>query len=471
MSSAINFLLESGTSLALLSLIYILFLRKETFFRVNRVFLLLSVAFSVILPFLTFRIYEPESVMLSEITVTPYQNLLEAVTIYGQDFTGTVEQSVASSKITGIIYLTGLLFFLIRFMFKLGQLFLLIKRNLVNRSGNIKFVSVNKDFSPFSFLNYVFINPDKKREPGYEKMVMHEMEHIRQGHSFDVLMLEILTVFQWFNPFLWILKRVIRENHEYLADQAVLNSGFSKAQYKKLLLTQAVGYQLEIANNFNSSLIKKRIKMISKIKSSKIANVKYVFGILTLIALVIVFACEQKETTDIQGMEEETSTKLELSIVEEGKIKIDATAEELDKLKAMFSGSSQFSFEQDENGDNYLVKSAKPKVLDEGEQVFFIVEEMPDFPGGETALRKHIANSVNYPEEAIENGISGKVYVTFVVSKDGSVANAEIARGVSPSLDLEALRVVNELPNWKPGYQRGKPVNVKYTVPINFALQ
>jgi protein TonB len=108
---------------------------------------------------------------------------------------------------------------------------------------------------------------------------------------------------------------------------------------------------------------------------------------------------------------------------------------------------------------------------EEEAQVFFIVEDMPEFPGGELALRKYIANAIKYPVIAQENGIQGKVYVTFVVDKDGGISDARIARGVDPSLDKEALRVVNTLPKWKPGKQRGKPVRVSYTVPINFVLQ
>ncbi len=117
------------------------------------------------------------------------------------------------------------------------------------------------------------------------------------------------------------------------------------------------------------------------------------------------------------------------------------------------------------------VISAKEEEEEEEAQVFFIVEDMPEFPGGEMALRTYIANQIKYPVIAQENGIQGKVYVTFVVGKDGSVSNASIARGVDPSLDKEALRVIGTLPKWKPGKQRGKPVNVSYTVPINFQLQ
>ncbi|RIJ50148.1 energy transducer TonB [Maribellus luteus] len=117
-----------------------------------------------------------------------------------------------------------------------------------------------------------------------------------------------------------------------------------------------------------------------------------------------------------------------------------------------------------------VIETAEEEEEDEA-QVFLIVEDMPEFPGGDLALRKYIANAIKYPVIAQENGIQGKVYVTFVVGKDGKVTNASIARGVDPSLDKEALRVVNSLPTWKPGKQRGKPVNVSYTVPINFVLQ
>jgi protein TonB len=131
---------------------------------------------------------------------------------------------------------------------------------------------------------------------------------------------------------------------------------------------------------------------------------------------------------------------------------------------------------EDTEADNQTFIDVAPVVQTQEEeeeeaQVFYIVEDMPEFPGGELALRKYIANAIKYPVIAQENGIQGKVYVTFVVDKDGGISDARIARGVDPSLDKEALRVVNSLPKWKPGKQRGKPVRVSYTVPINFVLQ
>ncbi len=118
-----------------------------------------------------------------------------------------------------------------------------------------------------------------------------------------------------------------------------------------------------------------------------------------------------------------------------------------------------------------VIHAVRQEKEEEETQVFFIVEDMPEFPGGEAALRRFIATTIRYPQIAQENGIQGRVYVQFVVDRDGSVTNASVARGVDPSLDREALRVVNSLPKWKAGMQRGKPVRVSYTVPINFQLQ
>lgn len=470
MHSAVNFLLESGISLSLLAAIYVLFLRKETFFRLNRLFLLGSLLFSVVLPFLKFRVYEPQPVLLSEITVTPYRNVLEAVTVYGQDLSVTVEQAVLSVTMLIWIYLAGVAFFLGRFLFRLAQVVFVIHKNPVRKFDKLNLVFLDRECSPFSFLNYIFVSRQQQNSDGYDRMMAHEMEHIRQGHSLDVLILELLTVFQWFNPFMWMLRRAIRENHEFLADQAVLSSGVNRGYYKKLLLSQFAGGQLVLTNNFNYSLIKNRIKMMSKIKSSKLANVKMILGILTAFALIVFFACEQKEMSEMQSAPEPDELKVTFL---DDKLKISGEAEDLERIINLMAGSKEFSLETDSAGNLLLIKkeAVLPKTLDNEEQIFFIVEDMPEFPGGEMELRKFIANNIEYPVAAQESGIQGRVYVTFVVDKKGEVANARIARGVDPSLDQEALRVVNSLPAWTPGKQRGEAVNVSYTVPINFALQ
>jgi TonB family protein len=470
MNSAVNYIIESGVSLALLSLIYVLFLRKETFFRINRLFLLGSVLFSVILPVIKLRIFAPQSVILSEITVTPYRNLLESITVYSHGLSGTVEQAVLSANLLIYFYIAGVAFFFGRFLFRILQLLLIIRRNGVQSANGFKLVILEKETSPYSFMNYIFVSQSLMQSRGYDKMIEHEVEHVKQGHSLDVIILELLTVFQWFNPFMWMLNRAIRETHEFLADQAVLSKGVSRGEYKLLLLNQFVGGQLVIANNFNYSLIKNRIKMMSKIKSSKIAITKIAFGLLVATALIVAFACEQKESVISKKNQIDRVVKVTLS----GELlKFDGDSADIENLISIISKNGNSVSYKDSSGQKVLMKiqTPTPQMKIEGEEVFYIVEEMPEYPGGEMALRQYMATAVKYPDDAVKKGIQGKVYVTFVVSKDGTVADAKIARGVDPSLDTEALRVVNNLPKWKPGKQKGQAVNVSYTVPINFKLQ
>jgi len=280
----------------------------------------------------------------------------------------------------------------------------------------------------------------------------------------------VLSIFQWFNPFMWMLRRAIRENHEYLADQAVLNSGINRGYYKKLLLNQYIGEKFEIANNFNYSLIKSRIKMMSKLKSSKLANVKMFLGFLAAAGLIVLFACEQKESFEMPASEKSPTLKM---TVNDEKLKLEGAVENLERVKSLFSDNPDFETDYD-SLENVLIlkKQNKTSEIDiEPDEIFYVVEDMPEFPGGEMALRKEITTRVQYPEIAVEKGIQGKVFVSFVVAKNGKITNAKIARGVDPALDEEALRVINALPGWEPGTQKGEAVNVSYTVPINFALQ
>ncbi|HCE56916.1 MAG TPA: energy transducer TonB [Prolixibacteraceae bacterium] len=210
--------------------------------------------------------------------------------------------------------------------------------------------------------------------------------------------------------------------------------------------------------------------MMSKIKSSKLATTKTVIGILVAAALIIAFACEQKESVVAENDVNDRVVKVTLA----GKmLKFDGDSADVEELISIISKTGHSGTFKDSSGRKVLMKilTPAPQVNVEGEEIFFIVEDMPEFPGGEQALRQFIGNSIDYPKVAQEKGIQGKVYVTFVVTKDGSVAKATIARGVDPSLDTEALRVVNSLPKWKPGKQRGQAVNVSYTVPINFKLE
>ncbi|MFW5774598.1 MAG: M56 family metallopeptidase, partial [Tangfeifania sp.] len=353
MNSAVNFILESGISLSLFALVYVLFLRKETFFKLNRFFLLGSVLFSVVLPFLRFQVFNANPVMLNEITVTPYRNLIEAVTVYGKDLSGSIEQAILSADAIIFVYLTGVVFLFFRLLARISRIAWLINRYPVQKMDGFNLVILSQNISPFSFLNYVFLSDSLQKEDDHHKMIAHELEHVKQGHTFDVIILEILSVFQWFNPFMWMLRRAIRENHEYLADQAVLSSGINRGYYKKLLLNQYIGEKFEIANNFNYSLIKNRIKMMSKLESPKFANWKMVFGILAAAGLIIVFACEKKESFEMPHNAEEQTLKM---TVQHEKLKIEGAVENLQKVKQLFSNNPDFVTDYDSLQNILLLK-------------------------------------------------------------------------------------------------------------------
>jgi TonB family protein len=229
--------------------------------------------------------------------------------------------------------------------------------------------------------------------------------------------------------------------------------------YKKILINKYFGDHIIIANNFNYSLIKTRIKMMSKIKSKKIANVKILVGFVLAASLIAVFACEQKESVKTEG----TPAGKTMAIVADGHtLQITGDDAGIEKFKEIISKSKDLELKSDSvSGELTLAQQ---------QDVFFIVDQMPEFPGGQTALQNFIAQTVKYPEEALNKGIQGKVFVSFIVGKTGRVGSMKIARGVDSALDAEALRVVGLLPKWKPGKQGGKLVQVSYTIPINFAL-
>lgn len=482
MNNFVNYLIESGISLSLFAVVYFLILRKETFFSVNRWFLLISVVFSAILPLLHIPFYEARPTVLAEVTVTPYVNLLSTITVYGTGFTAGAEHFVLNYSFLAYLYLVGVVFFAIKLCVQITQIIRLIVRNKVVTEGNIKLVFLDQDVSPFSFLKYIFVGKNLRETKGWEKMLEHEQQHIRQGHTFDVLMLEIIAIIQWFNPFFWMFRRALRENHEFLADQAVIAHGTAPSWYKQILINQYVGDQIVIANNFNYSLIKTRIKMLSKIKSRKIANVKVLVGLVLAACLVTGFAFEQNVTV---AQNPQSTTQGKTIIVDGKKVQLSGDAAAIEKILNAVAESDNFDLKANKaSGEITLVpktnpvneiiataygsEKASPKNDDE---VFVVVDEMPEYPGGVDALRRFLAQNVKYPVEAQKKGTQGKVYVNFVVEKDGSVGLVKIARGVSPELDAEGMRVVKLLSGWLPGKHNGKPVRVSYTLPINFALQ
>ena len=431
----------------------------------------------------------------------------------------------------------------IRFFIQLAGIIRLAFRCRKAKIGNTNVHLLRQASGPFSFFHWIFIHPTSHTEDELSEILTHEQTHANQWHSIDVLVSEIVCIFCWFNPFAWLMKREIRTNLEYLADNRVLETGHdSKAYQYHLLGLSHHKAAATIYNSFNVLPLKKRIKMMNKKRTREIGRTKYLMflplaALLMIISNIEAVARTTKEMAKdvIEAVEENlasNSTTPEMEVATEaipvetpisqqdkdklvtykGKV-VDKDGKPVEGAELLIDGSHKLpqnqSFVTDKNGnfsfmafenahigviwnknDKYMLKGIRydqkertnlkivmddqwqnPPSNDPNNPVFEVVEIMPEFPdGGMSGLMQFLSKNIQYPINAQKNHTQGRVTVQFVVNKDGSISEPKIIRGVDPDLDGEAIRVISLMPKWKPGMQKGQPVRVKYTVPVMFRL-
>ena len=303
----------------------------------------------------------------------------------------------------------------------------------------------NQEIAPFSWMNYIVISRKDLEENGRE-ILIHEMAHIHHRHSVDLLVADICIFFQWFNPGAWLLKQELQNVHEYEADETVINEGVNAKEYQLLLIKKAVGTRLySMANSFNHSKLKKRITMMLKEKSNPWARLKYLY-VLPLAAIAVT-AFARPEISE--KMEEISAVKVnDLAEIVQEKVLQDTV-----------------KVSKDEKKDALVVTGVKSK--EEEEIVIFeVVEQMPEYPGGMSALQKYLSEKI--AGSPMKGKAGGRVMVGFTVAETGKIKDVRVLQSDEASLNQEAERIVSEMPDWIPGKQRGRPVPVKYTVPIRF---
>jgi TonB family protein len=278
-------------------------------------------------------------------------------------------------------------------------------------------------------MGHIFINTRLSPEDAGD-IIRHEQNHLKQNHFIDIIFIEVVQAIQWFNPAVYLFNRSLRAIHEYQADRDCLRSGVPITNYQSLLLSQIFKSKaFSLSNSFsNPSLVKKRMLMMTKRRTTAIANIKLLL-VIPVITLVFLAVSAYRE---IPGA-------------------------------SVVSSPATIS----SNGNS----AAALLVPNEKYEPFVTVEEMPLFPGGDIELLKYIGENTKYPESAAQQNIQGKVIVRFCVTPKGGISMISVLSGVSPELDAEAIRVVKSLPSFKPGMQSGKPVPVWYMVPINFTLK
>ena len=432
--------------IAVFYMFYRLLLSKETFHRVNRVVLLATAVLSFVLPLCVITMHETVTIQaVPEVTIGDVQM--------------AVEEEPATpwwQRVLPVLYIIGLLATLGHTLLSIWKVMLLIRRSEqhLEPDGTTVCVTGNAAVAPFSWMHYIVMNR-ADYETHDAAILTHERGHIRMRHSYDVVLVDLLTALQWFNPAMWMLRQDLRAIHEYEADGEVLSQGINARQYQYLLISKAAsigGYS--IANGISHSTLKNRIHMMTNKKTRS----SHLLKLLALVPILgVALALNARTVTDYVYDEPQKQHPIKKGKTN-GKINTGAAGE----IVVVGYGPEAQKTKPVEMPNAMKVKE---------DNVFDVVEQMPQFSGGTEALLKYLAENVRYPKEAEEKSLQGRVIATFVVEKDGSISRAKVVKSVDPLLDEEALRVVNSMPNWTPGRQNGEPVAVKYTIPISFKLQ
>ena len=435
-------------------LVYKLLLSRETFFGFNRAVLLGMAGVSLLLPLLHFTVGSAPEPVGGFVVVEDI--VMQAVAADAPKF------SVTAAQMCFAIYMIGVAFFACREAWSLLCLRRMIRGGRVAECADgVKTVVAKGDVSPFSWMGNIIISEkDYRDRPEY--ILLHERAHIAGRHSWDILLCDLLIVFQWFNPAAWLLKAELQSVHEYEADRRVLSSGVNASEYQLLLIRKAVGDKLfSMANNLTQSSLKKRITMMLKKKSNPWSRARMLAAVPVAAVAVAAFATPKAES--LSNVIESESEALVSRVMPAAK----AQAAESPEFVAIAPVQTVERAASDAV-EQPAADVTEAMVPGDDDKVYDIVEQQPQFPGGTDGLMKYLREAIKYPAEAAKQGIEGRVIVQFVIGSDGTVSDAKLMRPVNPLLDQEALRVISAMPKWTPGKQDGKAVAVKYTMPITF---
>ena len=451
------YILKSAICLALFYLFYRLLLSKETFHRFNRVALLGILLLSLLIPLIEVTTTQHTEMAKTMLTL---EQLLIMANFYQDTASVVTPVETNSNTLSGIqigliIYLAGILFFACRNLCSLTRLLLLLRSGKKEKyHSGIQVITHNKEIAPFSWMKYIVISRADLEENGRE-ILIHETAHIRNRHSIDLLIADVCIFFQWFNPAAWLLKQELQNIHEYEADETVIKEGVDAKQYQLLLIKKAVGTRLySMANSFNHSTLKKRITMMLKEKSNPWARLKYLYVLPLAAVTVTAFARPEisEKAAEISAVKVNDLTAIVETKGAENIPSAESTVVNPTVIPAPLTVKDTVKTKQ---------KEAVIVTISSKEDALSDMEEMPEFPGGTEALKEYLDKNMKYPAEAKEKGTQGRVIVQFVVDEKGKVTSPKIARSVDPSLDAEALRLIENMPQWTPARKQTRKEKAK----------
>lgn len=496
MTQLILYIVKSLLCGALFWLLYKTVAERKCSYGVQRVYLLLSTLFTTLFPLIAIPVFKgsiPE-IRLPEIIIRPDGSGGVA------ESAGNIQSADPGIYLEKIFYVAAVLY-AIYLLFQISVLAAMYLTGEKRSVDGVRIVFNNNVKSPFSFLKTIFLNKKFLDDTTETQMLLcHERAHISRRHSGDLLFVSILKIFQWFNPFIFLSGKALASVHEFQADEDVIERGYDVDSYQRFILSIQFGISPLLANRLNNSLTIKRLRKMSILIKKKTSMAGVVLLSLSALALFIGISCVTLEEVKaavpdklVAGVFDQQEKKVSTTPAStaksapsnvtttqnkpvQKKVKTTTTTTTVTKevvVEEVSSEKDRTKIGKNENEEEEIPFIPIKKEYGQDDEVpFQIVEVKPTFQGGdENAFTKWVFEQLKYPADAVKGKVQGRVILQFVVDENGNVGNVKVVRGVAPSLDQEALRVVAMSPKWTPGTQRGKNVKVRYVFPVIFQLR
>ena len=429
MMSFLIFQLWAAFGIVVFTGIYYALFRKETFYRFNRVYLVSSAILSMILPAIHLAPFQSDKgflpVAIKSVTVMAYKVYTPGI------------QAEQTLHFLSIVYWTIALILTVYLIYQLAGILALIRRHTIKDEDGHKVVILTNGTYTFSFFNLIFIPIGLSSGNEYKQVVCHEFAHVRQFHSLDILLFQLIKILQWFNPFVYLMETMLKETHEYQADEAVLKQGSNAGQYRLLLLSQVFGIKPGLFSFFNHSVIKNRLTMMTKQKSPPRSRLKYLIALPFLTLVILVVCCNRNEQPAPPPPPPPPPP-----------------------------------VEPPPPPPPHPPVEAKDAPAYNAENGYAFVDKQAQFQEGDiNTFRDWIQTKLVYPKEAFEKGIFGRVTIQFCVNSKGKLSDFKVLRSPDPMLGEAAIQALKLSPDWKPAQLNGKDVKQMFVIPVDFTLE
>lgn len=538
MTTLFLYTLKSAFVLTLLYVPYSLFLRREKMHRFNRFTLLGILLLSLVLPLCNVSVLSLDNnpvvhaaqQQMIEVGI-PIRQFVVTAKAGGEAGTATLQEggllswigSLSWFDVVSIVYLLGMAVVLLVRLVQFCRMGLVIRGGSLwrHKEDGVTIYCHADQVAPFSWLRSIVVSEADYQENGRE-IILHEKGHILSHHSFDVLLLTLVEMLQWWNPICYMLDVSLRDIHEFEADDYVLRQGVSARGYQMLLVKKAVGASsYTFANNFNHSSIINRITMMQKSNSNPWRRSRALCVLPVAVLSLSAFATPEfikpieQAVTEFSDKGTQKSADVQVKVEETTPLPAELMVEAVEELQSASVEAEPVQMDEPAQIEEVEAAEVPEMLMPDGDKIFDVVEVLPKFGEGDSELYKFLAQHIRYPKEAQEWAIQGRVFVQFVIKADGSVDQVEIKRSVtkpkdlpknsahetvvvgygstkkegetdnpaekvlteeifdkaSKALDAECIRVVKLMSGkWTPGKHQGKNVAVRFNLPIVFRL-